>query len=143
MKQITVFVLLLLLLLPQSVCAQQTVPPAADNHLETFDAAIVTLQSQNYSAGGRYLQYLRRQSTDTGPRCPGDQAACPEIPGAPDTPKFDYVVNVYRTTSGDGFESVGYYYDNDGNVYRRSINHGPETWRSHDWIIVESEEVEN
>jgi len=136
MKRKLIAYFLLFLLTPIPIYAQVTVPPAADNHMETFDAAIVTLQSQNFSAGGKYLQYLRRTSTDTGPRCPIDQAACPDIPGAPSNPKFDYLVNIYKGPYGDGFESVGYYYGNQDTIYKRVINHGPETWREHDWTIV-------
>lgn len=143
MRAILPIVVIMLLCIPVAVAAQGHVPPSADNHLETFDTAVAALQATNYASNGRYMQWLRRQSTDTGPRCPSDQAACPEIPGAPDTPKIDYVVNVYLSDSGAGFECVGYYYANDDVIWKRVINHGPETWREHDWKIVAANEVEN
>lgn len=143
MRALVIVAIIMLLGVPVAVSAQGQVPPSADNHLETFDAAIVTLQANYYSAGGKYLQYLRRQSGDSGSRCPNDQAACPEIPGAPDTPKLDYVVNVYSSPDGNGFECAGIYHANDETTYKRVINHGPETWREHDWQLIDASEVEN
>jgi hypothetical protein len=136
MKRITIIILMGLIMAPvQSVNSQANVPPGMDKQFTQFNAAIVAHQADNLTTHGRFLQYLTRKPGDVGPACPNDQATCPEIPGISPA-NLDFTVNIYTSPHGEGYECVAVYHGPQDTTWKKVINHGPETFRSHDWVEV-------
>lgn len=75
---------------------------------------------------------LPTPATFVSPLCPPDQDGCPDAITVPDG--MTVTVNTYVSPMGDGYEVV-YETIQAGMLYRRVVNHGPETWRERDWYI--------
>jgi len=131
-KRLVPVVVAIIMLIATPASTQGSVPPGVTTLMDNFDSGVASAQAANMAAYGRYMQYLRLSPADASPACPNDQAACPVL-GVPPVRNADFVVNVYLAPDGWGYEVVGIYTATTSVVYTRTLNHGPETHRAHDW----------
>lgn len=122
--------------------------------LAVFDADVAMTQAAYFSRERRYAQCIATSSN--GPGDGGRKA--PELTRAPtDQPNAweallqgsrmqstwlsTMRIDVYDGPQGKGYVVTSHYGDG-GRVFERAINHGPETYRSHDWRqrVVEAEQ---
>ena len=120
---------------------------AVDARLSNLWAAIQTRQD-TYAAnhGGRYWQGLRSHSVtpaegntalpNIGLACPSDQLGEPWPAGIRTTAiEMAIQINCYRGPLGDGYEAQVYVRVL-GNLYTRTAQVGPETYRTRPWAQV-------
>ncbi len=151
MKRIVVLFTLLVLMLPISPVHAQTrkqIPPT----LEYYDAQIDVLlphladfQLSYHDAAGKYYQALQSHSQAPSVVTEPDQLSGKPTDQAEDLAYFwkdqaylpaklgwSFAINTYAGPDGDGYVLVvtG---DIEGKIWSRSINVGPEEWRTSDW----------
>jgi hypothetical protein len=137
-----------------------TTPPSGAQTRATIDAALtqhwtkINNWMNNYAAGrgGRFFQGLRSHSVVPA----GGQAAAPDRLSSRPTDQaetlgelwngaqlpglvpFALTINVYDGPDGRGWEAVIEMVDN-GQLWQRVVNSGPETWREQPWALVSPE----
>lgn len=145
------FTLLALAAFVTPVSAQQPAEPAA---LAYYDAQINVLlprlsayQLQYFAANGRYYQALESHSTAPDVPLPPDGLSdsptdqdenlayfWQTFAGLPSELAWSFKIDTYSGPDGDGYV-LTVSTDIDGQIWMRSINHGPDNWRAADWYV--------
>lgn len=121
-----------------------------DSELGPLWQAILSRQETYFAAHGRYWQGIRTHNdlpahdtntTDEKPAvdsAPTDQVEkwSDFLPEILTNQKFALQCDVYDGPQGQGFVGTIWFKHN-GNIYARSQNHGPETWRTQGWHVHE------
>lgn len=152
MKNITLIsVLFVLLASVTTVSAAQVVTYPAE--LQYYDAQIELMlprlaefQEQYYAVNGRYYQALESHaSAPDVPEVPSEINTSPtdqpealamfwQFANLPDVLAWSYRIDTYSGPEGDGYVlTISTVIA--GAEWRRSINHGPDQWRTVDWYL--------
>jgi hypothetical protein len=154
MKKLSILTTLLFLLavtVAPAAAAQQDFPAA----LEYYDAQInvmlprlANFQTQYHFVNGRYYQALTSHSTAPAvPTVPDEINASPTdqaedlalfweaFASLPAELAWGFRIDTYSGPDGDGYVLTVETMIND-QVWMRSINYGPETYRTEDWYTV-------
>lgn len=158
MKRILYLVPLLLMLLAVSspVTSAQAQPVLYPPELEYYDAQIAVLlprlddfQYQYHLANGRYYQALTSHATAPDvPEVPDGITSSPtdqdetlalfwsSFAELPEVLAWSFRIDTYSGPQGDGYvltiETVI-----NSETWTRSVNYGPDTWRTAEWYLVQ------
>jgi hypothetical protein len=121
-----------------------------DAQVEVFAPMLETYQDDYFAANGTYFQALASHSSppegdanpDGLPSHPTDQAEALadlwDYAGLPASVNWSFRVDTYDGPDGPGYVlTVGCSHGNDH--WQRSINYGPESYRTVDWFVLEDE----
>lgn len=120
------------------------VPTRIRNEFPTIANAIVNYQIAYFEENGRYWQGIRtheiaptdgRTEVPIKTRRPSDQAEDWSAISLPNSMDVALEVHTYDGPNGKGYIIFGECII-DGEVWRRAINFGPETYRDSDWIVI-------
>lgn len=137
--------ILALVILSSPLYADLSVPlqATANAALTVAVSSSSARQSQYLASNGRYFQGIRTR--DSIPA--GGATSAPDLSKKPTDQAHDWTdfgiqlnpvlpialqIDIYDGPSGQGYVVKGFIVET-GVTYCRSVNVGPETWRTHDW----------
>lgn len=155
MKKITLITiaLALMLILTVSVAyAQEPNPPQLDYidaQLAVFLPRLETFQNDYYYNNGQYYQALQSHTAPPAGVVPADVTSHPtdqdailatlwDFAGLPDETNWSLQIDTYNGPSGPGYV-LTVKTDVNGSIWIKSINYGPDTYRSADWYMFVTE----
>ena len=109
---------------------------------DPFIQSIDNSQATYFQQKGRYWQGLKLSATtaERNSRPHYQQESWNDLMTVPEKIPFETEVHQYSGPYGKGYEIIQRK-EEGGIVYLKNTNRGPETWRNHDWRMVEDRRI--